>query len=98
VAQADVGLDRRPHGRYPHALAHLKDGWWEDSSHVETLGALVVWCDWIDVATDAPRFELAFQAQLADYGQVLRQEGGSVASTWTPGAPPAEWTYGSLRQ
>jgi hypothetical protein len=20
------------HGRYPHAFAHLKDGWWEDSS------------------------------------------------------------------
>ena len=29
------------HGRYPHALAHLKDGWWEDSFHVETLCALV---------------------------------------------------------
>jgi hypothetical protein len=80
------------HGRYPQALAHLKDGWWEDSSHVETLCALVVWRDWIDVAADDPRFELAFQAQLADYGQALRQEGGSVTSAWKPGAPPAEWT------
>jgi hypothetical protein len=79
------------HGRYPQALAHLKDGWWEDSSHVETLCALVVWRDWIDVAADDPRFELAFQAQLADYGQVLRQEGGSVTSAWKPGAPPAKW-------
>jgi hypothetical protein len=48
------------HGRYPQALAHLKDGWWEDSTHVETLCALVVWRDWIDVAADDPRFELAF--------------------------------------
>ena len=79
------------HGRYPQALAHLKDGWWEDSSHVETLCALVVWRDWIDVAADDPRHELAFQAQLADYGQVLRQEGGSVTSAWKPGAPPMAW-------
>src|SRR6202050_3137930 len=35
--------------------------------------------------SDDPRFELAFQAQLADYGQALRQEGGSVTSAWTPG-------------
>jgi hypothetical protein len=79
------------HGRYPQALAHLKDGWWDDSSHVETLCALVVWRDWIDVAADDPRHELAFQAQLADYGQVLRQEGGSVTSAWRPGAPPSKW-------
>lgn len=64
------------HGRYPKALAHLKDGWWEDASHVETLCALVVWRDWIDVAADDPRHELAFHAQLADYGHSLRQEGG----------------------
>jgi hypothetical protein len=67
-------------GRYPQALAHLKDGWWDDSSHVETLCALVVWRDWIEVAADDPCHELDFQAQLADYGQVLRQEGGSVTS------------------
>jgi len=28
------------HGRYPQALAHLKDGWWKDSAHVETLCAV----------------------------------------------------------
>jgi len=28
------------YGRYPHALAHLKDGWWEDAAHVEVLCAL----------------------------------------------------------
>lgn len=80
------------HGRYPKVLAHLKDGWWEDTSHVETLCALVVWRDWIDVAANDPRFELAFQAQLADYGHALKQEGGSLTHAWTPGAPPIEWT------
>jgi hypothetical protein len=35
--------------------------------------------DWIDVAADDPCFELAFQAQLADSGQVLRQEGGTAS-------------------
>jgi hypothetical protein len=30
------------HGRYPRALEHLKEGWWEDAAHVETLCALVV--------------------------------------------------------
>lgn len=25
------------HGRYPTELAHLKDGWWDNTSHVETL-------------------------------------------------------------
>jgi hypothetical protein len=79
------------HGRYPKALAHLKDGWWEDVSHVETLCALVVWRDWIDVAADDPRHELAFHAHLADYGHALRQEGGGITSAWTPGVPPDEW-------
>jgi hypothetical protein len=80
------------HGRYPHALAHLKEGWWNNSSHVETLCALVVWRDWIDVAADDPRHELAFQAQLVDFSLLLRQEGGSVTTAWQPGAPPVKWT------
>jgi hypothetical protein len=66
------------HGRYPHALAHLKDGWWEDAAHVEVLRALVVWRDWIDQAAEDPRHELAFHAQLSDYSRELRQEGGGV--------------------
>lgn len=81
------------HGRYPKALAHLKDGWWEDASHVETLCALVVWRDWIDVAADDPRHELAFHAHFADYGHALRQEGGGITSAWTPGVPPDEWAH-----
>lgn len=80
------------HGRYPLALSHLKAGWWKDSSHVETLCALVVWRDWIDVAADDPRHELAFQTQLSDYSVSLRQEGGGVTSAWKPGAPPVEWS------
>jgi hypothetical protein len=94
----DVGWRRRTwgsivalHGRYPRQLAYLKEGWWKDSSHLETLAALVVWRDWIDVAADDPRHELAFQAQLADYSRELRQEGGGVTRAWKPGAPPNEW-------
>ncbi len=80
------------HGRYPRELEHLKDGWWNDTAHVETLCALVVWRDWIDQAADDPRHELAFHAQLSDYSRELRQEGGGVTRAWTPGAPPEEWT------
>jgi hypothetical protein len=79
------------YGRYPRALEHLKEGWWESSIHVETLCALVVWRDWIDFAADDPRHELAFQAQLADYGRELRQEGGGVTRAWKPGAAPSSW-------
>jgi hypothetical protein len=80
------------HGRYPRQLAYLQNGWWNDSSHLETLGALVVWRDWIDTAVDDPRHELAFQAQLVDYSQQLRQQGGGVTTAWKPGAPPSEWS------
>jgi hypothetical protein len=81
------------HGRYPRELEHLKDGWWDDTAHVETLCALVVWRDWIDQAADDPRHELAFHAQLSDYSRELRQEGGGVTRAWKPGAPPQEWVY-----
>jgi hypothetical protein len=79
------------YGRYPRQLAYLREGWWKDSSHVEALCALVVWRDWIDVAAEDPRHELAFQAQLIDFSHQLRQEGGSVTTTWKPGAAPPEW-------
>jgi hypothetical protein len=79
------------HGRYPRALGALKDGWWTDEVHTETLCALATWRAEIDDAGQDPREELAFQAQLADYAHVLRGEGGGVAKAWTPGAPPAEW-------
>lgn len=75
------------HGRYPRALGHLKEGWWKDNRHLETLCALVVWRDWIDQYGDDPRYELAFQTQLGDYGQLLRQEGGGVTKAWVPCAP-----------
>ncbi len=79
------------HGRYPRQLACLKDGWWEDTGHVEMLCALVVWRDWIDQIADDPRYEFAFHAQLANYGQELQQEGGGVTRAWKPGVPPDEW-------
>lgn len=79
------------YGRYPHALAHLKHGWWEDAAHVEVLCALVVWRDWIDQVAEDPRHELAFHAQLSDYSRELRQEGGGVTRAWQPGAAPDGW-------
>jgi hypothetical protein len=84
---AIVGL----YARYPEALSSLKEGWWRSDSHLETLSALAVWRHWIDDAARDPREELAFQAQLANYGHALRQEGGSIIDTWQPGAPPADW-------
>jgi hypothetical protein len=85
---AIVGL----HARYPDALSSLKEDWWHNDSHLETLSALAIWRQWIDDAGRDPREELAFQAQLADYGCMLRQEGGSVLDKWQPGAPPIEWS------
>jgi hypothetical protein len=79
------------HGRYPRHLQDVKTGWWEDESQTETLCALAVWRAEIDNTAQDPREELAFQHQLADYAQALRQQGGGVANTWTPSAPPAEW-------
>jgi hypothetical protein len=81
------------HGRYPTALASLKNGWWESEAHLETLCALVVWRQLIDDACRDPREELAFQASLADYSHILRQAGGSVTDAWIPGAPPDGWLY-----
>ncbi len=85
---AIVGL----HTRYPDALSPLKEDWWRNPTQLETLSSLAVWRQWIDDAGRDPREELAFQAQLTDYGRTLRQEGGSVLDKWQPGAPPIEWS------
>jgi hypothetical protein len=79
------------HGRYVRHLEHLRDGWWTYESHTETLCALATWRAEIDDAGQDPREELAFQAQLAEYSDSLRQEGGGVTKAWKPGAPPDEW-------
>jgi hypothetical protein len=79
------------HGRYPVQLESLKDGWWNDESHAETLCALAVWRAEIDDGGEDPREELAFHAQLGNYARVLREQGGGVAKAWKPGAPPASW-------
>lgn len=79
------------HGRYPHILAYLKDEWWADEAHIETLCALAVWRSELDDGGVDPREELAFHAQLTDYSQALRQEGGGVSKAWKPGAPPQGW-------
>jgi hypothetical protein len=79
------------HGRYPTALGYLKEGWWNDAAHVETLCALAVWRGWLDDSGRDPREELAFQFQLYDFGRSLRQEGGGITKAWKPGVEPAEW-------
>ncbi|MGH2865854.1 MAG: hypothetical protein ACRDJX_11490 [Solirubrobacteraceae bacterium] len=79
------------HGRYPVQLATLKEGWWTDDSTTETLCALAVWRAELDDGGQDPRDELAFQNQLADYSQLLRQQGGGVTKAWKPGATPPEW-------
>jgi hypothetical protein len=79
------------HGRYPRQLAALKDEWWTDEAHTETLCALAIWRAEIDDSGQDPREELAFQTQLADYSHALRSEGGGVTRAWKPGAPPEEW-------
>lgn len=79
------------HGRYPTQLANLKDKWWTDESTTETLSALATWRAELDDTGQDPRDELAFQNQLTDYAQHLRQQSGGVTKTWTPGAPPPEW-------
>jgi hypothetical protein len=79
------------HGRYPVQLGALKDTWWADESQTETLCALAVWRAELDDTGQDPRDELAFQTQLADYAQVLRQQGGGVTKAWKPGATPKEW-------
>jgi hypothetical protein len=78
MASTDVGLNRRPVRPLPAPARLPPRGRWKDSCHVETLCALGVWRDWIDVADEDPRHELTFQAQLVDFSQQLRQEGGSV--------------------
>ena len=80
------------HGRYPRFLDALKDGWWLDDAHTETLCALAVWRAEIDDAGEDPREELNFQARLTVYADALRQLGGGVTKTWKPGAPPSAWT------
>jgi hypothetical protein len=79
------------HGRYPRHLEALRDKWWKDDSQTETLCALAAWRAQLDDTGQDPREELAFQNQLADYAQALRQQGGGVTKAWKPGAPPAEW-------
>ena len=78
-------------GRYPRLLEPLKEGWWSEETHTETLCALAAWRAQIDDAGTDPREELAFQTQLADYSRILREQGGGVAKAWVPGPPPSCW-------
>jgi hypothetical protein len=75
----------------PRQLEALKEEWWTDDSQTETLSALAVWRAELDDTGQDPREELAFQNQLADYAQLLRQQGGGVTKAWKPSVPPEEW-------
>jgi hypothetical protein len=82
------------HGRYPRALGALKDEWWTDEAHTETLCALAVWLAEIDDAGQDPHEELAFQAQLGDYvapapGRRWRDEGVEARGAAGRGPRPA---------
>jgi hypothetical protein len=79
------------HGRYPRTLAYLKDKWWNEDAHTETLCALAIWRSELDDGGIDPREELAFHTQLTDYAHTLRQEGSGVTKAWKPGAPPKGW-------
>jgi hypothetical protein len=79
------------HGRYPQHLEALKDKWWKDESTLETLSARAVWRAELEDTRQDPRDERAFQTQLNDYAQLLRQKSGDVTKTWKPGATPSEW-------
>jgi hypothetical protein len=79
------------HARYPRQLAALKQGWWTQPIHTETLCALVTWREELDQNDGDPREELAFKHQLEDYARSLQQEGGGITKAWQPGEPPPEW-------
>jgi hypothetical protein len=79
------------YGRYPRLLEGLKEGWWGDEAATEMLCALTVWRAELDEVAAGPREELSFHRELADFAALVRQQGGGVASSWAPGAPPPEW-------
>jgi len=79
------------HGRYPKALAQLKDEWWTEELHTEILCALASWRAELDEKAQDPREEIAFHAQLADYAHRLQKESTGITTTWKPGAPPDGW-------
>src|SRR5450759_5821892 len=48
------------HGRYPRHLENLKDRWWTDEAHTETLCALAVWRAEIDDKGENPREAVSY--------------------------------------
>jgi hypothetical protein len=76
------------HARYPRQLAALKQGWWTEPIHTETLCALVTWREALGQNDGDPREELAFKHQLEDYARSLCQEGGASRRHGSPASPP----------
>jgi hypothetical protein len=89
---AHLGAIVALHGRYPVELSALKQGWWDDNAHLESLSALAYWRQLLDDAAHDPVEELSFQLHIADFGRQLEREGGGVTKVWTPGAPPDGWS------
>lgn len=73
----------------PEVLSSLRDGWWRNATHLETLSA--TWPQSTDNTSSNPREELSFQIRLTNYGRLLREQAGSMLDRWQPGAPPADW-------
>jgi hypothetical protein len=74
-------------GRYPEQLQSLKDKWWTDESTTESLAALTIWRAELDETRQDPRDEIAFQTQLSDYAQHLRQKAAAPARHGNPAQP-----------
>jgi hypothetical protein len=91
MAPANVGRNRCTTQPLPQHLQTLKDKWWTDDSTTETLPALATWRAELDDHGQDPREELAFQHQLTDYSQHLRQRNAGTTKTWKPGPTPPEW-------
>ncbi len=92
LARPHVGRHRRTAHPLPRGAGHAEGGLVaqpDPAGDPERARRLAPMDD--DAGGD-PREELAFQAQLANYGHTLRQAGGSIKRPWQPGAPPIEWS------
>lgn len=79
------------HARYPRALSTCRMAGGETAPTWRRCARWLCGATGLTRAADDPRHELAFHAQLTGFSRELRQEGGSITSTWQPGASPEDW-------
>jgi hypothetical protein len=72
-------------------LLALKDHWWNDDAHTETLCALATWRSELKEASVDPREELAFRTALRLRTRTPPRR-RLRTKTWTLGAQPDEWS------